>query len=216
MPQGRKLTHAERSLWEYVFGKALTEANVEVVRRPRTMHSGGFTPYCRVNMDGNAYQADYFRDDDMFRPRSAADAHHFLHELSHCWQHLVGMGMLHLSRLAQREGREVREANGMARRPAGMTRQDWRDVKFESVYHYDITAGSDLMDFTLEHQCDIIADYFAWTLWRFPLSAKAWGYPTPTQIQLETVLSAFRANPSYPRYLTRINKARADWRNVER
>ena len=92
MPQGRKLTHAERSLWEYVFGKALTEANVEVVRRPRTMHFGGFTPYCRVNMDGNAYQADYFRDDDMFRPRNAADAHHFLHELSHCWQHLVVWG----------------------------------------------------------------------------------------------------------------------------
>jgi hypothetical protein len=215
MPQGRKLTKGEESLCERVFKDSINARNIEVVRRPKTMKFGGFTPYGRVNMDGSAYRDDYVGE-NFFNPPDKPAAHHFLHELAHAWQHFVGMGMMHLSRLAQKSGRELLAANGMPRRPDGMTREQWSDKKFDAVYSYDISSGSDLMDFTMEQQCDIIADYFALTLWKLEVPDKAWGYATPTQLQLEGVLAKFLADRFYPRYLKRINNARAAWRMEER
>ena len=216
MPQGRNLTRGEESLCQHVFRKSINLRNIEVVKRPKTMHFGGFTPYGRVNMDGNAYEEDYIGE-DMFNPPDVWAAHHFLHEVSHSWQHFVGMGMLHHFRLAQKGGRDVRKANGMPFRPAGMKLKDWRSIKFDSVYSYDITSATDLLDFSMEQQCDIIADYFALKLgWMTTAPAKAFGHPIPTQAQLHGVLRNFLADPAYVRDQKPVNEMRARYRMVER
>ena len=67
-----------------------------------------------------------------------------------------------------------------------------------AVYSYLIAdSDSDLLDFNLEQQCEIIADYFALKLWKKQPS-NHWGYPVATEAQLKSVLSEFLKDPSYP------------------
>lgn len=212
----RNLTTGEESLGLYVFKDSINFRNIEVVRRPKTMKFGGFTPYGPINMDGKFYKDDYIGG-NLFKPLDVSAAHHFLHEMAHSWQHFVGMGMLHLSRLAQKAGKEFRKAKGMPKRPVGMSKDDWSDIKFDSVYAYDIASGDDLLDFTLEQQCDIIADYFALKLkWMKAAPKQAWGYPSPTEADFEPVMAAFLADRSYPRWGKPINDRRAKYRHRER
>jgi len=81
-----------------------------------------------------------------------------------------------------------------------------------AVYSYDAGgAPKDLLDFNVEQQCDIIADYFGWTLWsRQPGSPyNTLGYPAATPKQLAGVLSKFLKDPSYPRFESLGNARRA-------
>ncbi len=111
-------------------------------------------------------------------------------------------------RKAAKDARGVLSAQGLLRR--NHTRADWADLKFDAMYSYDVTAGADLMDFTLEQQCEIIADYYALTLWSWTNpGSKHFGHPIPTRPQLAAVLARFRANPGYPRDLRRMNELRA-------
>lgn len=217
MVQGRNLSKGERKLCYRVFKWSdIDTGNIDVVRRPKTMHFGGFTPYGRINMDGELYRDDYIGD-DITIPIDVGLAHHFLHELAHSWQHLSGMAMMHLSRLSQKHGKAVRVANGKPKRPDGMSRDDWKDIKFDSVYSYDINSGADLLDFTLEHQCEIIADYWALELkWMLYAPKKKFGYPRPTKVQLEAVLDKFLKDRTYARFARPNNDWRARGRQLER
>jgi hypothetical protein len=217
MGQGRNLTDGEQKLCDEVFKWTIVDSwNIQVVRRPRTMHFGGFTPYARINMDGDSYLADYIGE-DIRKPADPYAAHHFLHELAHSWQHLTGMAMMHLSRLSTKHGKAVRVADGKPMRPQGMKRKDWNKIKFNSIYSYDVNYAADLLDFTLEQQCEIIADYYALKLhWMTAAPAKAFGHPTPTLVQLEKVLGAFLADRNYPRYVNPHNLRRSNARTEMR
>jgi hypothetical protein len=208
----RKLTQGEIWLCHHVFRDSLAIHNLEVVKRHGI--SGGFTPYGRVNMDPTVYEADYIGGDLMRPVAPLHRVHHFLHELVHCWQHFVGLGMMHEFRKSRREGRQFRKAHGLKR--STVAKGTWSDVRFDSIYGYDITDHSDLLEFSMEQQGEIIADYFARLLWGFTNTATPHigGYPSNAQFQ--AVLAKFLRDPNYPRDQKRINELRARWRDIPR
>lgn len=205
----RYLTQGERWLCRHVFGASIPTAHVEVMSRKSI--SGGFTPYGRINLDEGLYAQDFIGDDLLLPIEPLVGVHHFLHEMAHSWQHFIGMMIVDSYRRAAKDARGVLSAQGLQRR--NHTRADWGGLKFDAMYSYDITAGADLMDFTMEQQCEIIADYYALTLWswRNP-GSKHFGHPIPTQPQLAAVLARFRVDPGYPRDLRRMNELRAKHR----
>lgn len=209
----RKLTHGEVWLCRTVFKQSLAINNIEVVKRK--VIAGGFTPYGRINLDEHHYCEDFIGEKLSAPLEPLEKVHHFLHELCHCWQHFVGMAMLHEFRKAQKDARQERWAQGLRRRD--LSKIDWRLAKHYSIYSYNVSLGADLMDFSMEEQCEIIADYFAMKLWNFKNTrSKPPGTPYPSQSQLEAVLKKFLADPSYPRLNSRIYNARATFREIER
>ena len=212
----RKLTRGELHLCRVVFKHSLETRNIDVVNRLGSF--GGFTPYGRVNMDRSTYRADYIGGDLNHPTAGTSLAHHFLHELAHCWQHFVGMGMMHEFRKSRREGRKYRKAHGVKDR-------------FDSIYGYNIGDHGDLLDFNMEQQGEIIADYFAWILWHRDNAGNPAPYATaaavvnpgnphwggfPSLAQFRLVLANFLRDPSYPRDSKRINDVRAGWRGILR
>ena len=208
----RKLTQGEIWLCRRVFQNSLATHNLDVVKNP--LISGGFTPYGRVNMDPMVYEEDYIGDDLMHPVAPLHKVHHFLHELVHCWQHFVGMGMMHEFRKSRQEGRAFRKAHGQTRR--SVPKGTWGDVKFDSIYGYDITDHTDLLGFSMEQQGEIIADYFArlwWNYFNFG-TPHLGGYPT--NAEFESVLANFLLNANYPTDKKLINELRARWRDIPR
>lgn len=216
MPQ-RFLTRGEKWLSRHVFGHTIAVDNVQVISRPGI--SGGFTPYGRINLDPSFYADDFIGHkppNNLFNPAEPLHrVHHFLHEMAHSWQHFVGMLIVDSYRKTGKAAREVLHAHGFYRKDFAM--KAWGELMFRARYSYDITAGADLMDFTMEQQCEIIADYYAMTLWSWiNLGSKHFGHLYPTRLQLEAVLAQFRADPAYPRSASRMRELRARYRAVPR
>jgi hypothetical protein len=212
---GRHQTRGERWLCRHVFQHSLPSDIVEVV--PRRAISGGYTPYGIINVDPQLWEDDYIGE-DLYHPRRSDGkpvplhkVHHYLHELAHCWQHFNGVMIVDAYRKAAKNARQVLRDQGLKRRD--FKASDWGDQKFKAMYSYDITAGSDLLDFTMEQQCEIIADYYAMTLWHWTNpNSKHFGHLAPTQSQLAAVLTDFRKDPAYPRNASRMNELRARYR----
>jgi hypothetical protein len=169
---------------------------MEVVARPGGF--GGFTPLGCVNMDPDHFRNDYIGA-NMYRPNLTPvvvpgddpfyHAHHFLHELGHSWQHFVGMPMLaarlkatSAARRKVRAAAEPKVVGGLRMRPTYM---------FRATYNYHPTQHPDLSDYNMEQQCEIIADYFALTMWGRAVRANGSGYPVATVTQLEQILDNF-------------------------
>lgn len=207
MPQGRELTRGEEGLCARVFRNSINAANIEVVKRPKTMKFGGFTPYARINMDGATYKDDYIGE-HLATPPDVGAAHHFLHEMAHSWQHLVGMPMLRLSLQSDRKAKALVKSSGKVKT---------EDTLYAAEYSYNIAASQpDLLDYPMEQQCDIIADYFGWKLWARKIPPNPWGHKIAGIAQLRAVLTKFLADPSYPRWRNLLTRARAQYRNEER
>jgi hypothetical protein len=202
MAQRRPLHDNEEKFVKYVFGTTIFLGNVEVVARSGGF--GGFTPLGCVNMD-----SDHFRDDyigpNMYTPFLTPvvvpgddqfyHAHHFLHELGHVWQHFVGMPMLaarlgatSAARRKVRADAQPKVVGGLRMRPTYM---------FNATYNYHPTQHTDLSDYNMEQQCEIIADYFAQTMWGRAIPANGSGFPIATQGQLEQILDNFLEDRSY-------------------
>lgn len=213
MANRRELTANEAKFVRHVFGSSVSVENIEIVSR--VWLSGGFTPYGGIKMDPQSYQADYIGP-DMYAPPGAPQfdlAYLFLHELGHSWQHFTGAPMLHTATQARRQGRRRVKAAG-----AVMTAFN---VDAE-VYSYQIVASKpDLLDYNMEQQCEIIADYFSHMMWNRALQVNQWDnnnfvYPVATLAQLEGVLAKFRADPSYPKDGRWLWRARSNFRNLDR
>ena len=193
MSQHRNLTAAEATFVQRVFRGSVPAGFVTVAVMKQVY--GGFTPYGRINVGPGTWLEDFIAPVQVPSPSAGAiaDAHHFLHELVHVWQHFVGMAIVHAWTQARAAGRHVLRASGKARYAFN------RDA---ATYTFAITADRpDLLDYTMEQQGDIIADYYAHVLWGRRLDAgpyNIFGYPTPTRGQLEGVLACFIANPTYP------------------
>lgn len=204
MAEERGLTAGERQLCEMIFRNSIPTGMVRIIKR--TVGYGGFTPFHNINASGSSYKPDYIGA-DLLRPPDASGAHWFVHELAHVWQYFVGMPK------APMFFRGRRIARRMLKR-----KKDSIDLNTyygsAALYDYVIDrSGPDLLDFSLEQQAEIIADYFAWTLWSLP-PAFGWpNWPTPTVNQLLDVLSEFCQDPSYPRFDTSGNARRANRRN---
>ena len=204
MAEERGLTTGERQLCEMIFRNSIPTGMVRVIKR--TVGFGGFTPFHNINASEGSYEPDYIGA-DLLRPPKASDAHWFVHELAHVWQYFVGMPKTPMFF----RGRRV--ARGVLKRRTGSIDLDTYDG-VAALYDYDIDrSGLDLLDFSLEFQAEIIADYFAWTLWSLPPDFRWTDWPKPTVNQLLDMLAEFSRDPSYPRFVTRGNSRRANRRN---
>ncbi len=211
MAARRELHANEVKFVRHVFGDSVSPENIEIVARGAL--SGGFTPYGGINMGTSSYRTDYIGP-NMYAPPGAPDfddAYLFLHELGHSWQHFTGAPMVHRFAQARREGRRLVKTGGVADTPFN------RDA---ATYSYEITAAKpDLLDYNMEQQCEIIADWFSHTMWSRPLQANQWGsfgYAVPTRAQLAGVMAKFIADPSYPKGGRWLWRSRSAFRLAER
>lgn len=203
----RSLTCNERSVAESIFRGSVPLSDVEIVVRARLY--GGFTPYGTINVGPESYAADYIAPTLATAPRAdlVEDAHFFLHEMTHVWQHFVGMPVALAWARARAEGRRVLRRSGKPRFAF------YRDA---ATYAYSITSDrADLLDYNMEQQCEIVADYFAHRLWGRALAANSFnvfGYPTPSPDELRSVLGRFLSDPAYPSREPGLWHARARFR----
>jgi len=211
MSKRRELTANETKFVRHVFGDSVSIENTEVVQRAWLY--GGFTPLGAINMDPNSYLTDYIGP-NMYQPLGGPGfdlAYLFLHELGHSWQHFCGAPMLHLFAQARALGRRSVKASGKANTPVN------RDA---ATYSYAIVPTKpDLLDYNMEQQCEIIADYFSNVMWKRTLQMNQWGgfgTPVPSLVQLEGVMARFLADPSYPKQDRGLWRARSWARNLER
>ncbi len=204
MAEERVLTAGERQLCEKVFRNSIPTSMVRVIKRP--VGRGGFTPFHNIRMSEGSYRADYIGE-NLLKPPDAKKAHFFLHELAHVWQYFVGMPKVTMffrgRRVARRVLKEKKNSIDL-------------DTYYGDAALYDYLidpSRPDLLDYSLEFQAEIIADYFAWTLWSLTPEFKWTDWPKPTVGRLLDVLSEFSRDPSYPRYETRGNTRRANRRH---
>lgn len=164
----RDLTASEKKLARHVFGSSINLANVKVRKGARGGHTA-ITPFGSISFSKTDYRAD-FVGPDMLNPTSQTDAHWFLHEMTHVWQHYIGLRVM-----------------------ARAVRQWFKTLgKYNTAYGYTIQAGKDLLEYNLEQQGDIVADYFAWRLgW------SNWAGLTGTG-NYEAVLANFLNDRKYP------------------
>lgn len=213
MGDERSLTRGETQLCQMIFRDSIPTGLVRVVRRK--VGYGGFTPFEKINVDDGHYKPDYVGNDllrlsniEVLRGSTAAqDAHWFVHELAHVWQYFVGMPKAPMFFKSRRVGRRL-----LWQRTRTVDLNTYDGDAAIYAYHID-RPGLDLLDFNLEHQCEIIADYFAWTLWNLKPDFKWTDWPMPTVEQLLAVLSRFNQDPTYPRRETVRNVRRADRRS---
>ena len=211
MSQHRNLTAAEAACAQRIFRGSIPTGFVTVSVMKHVF--GGFTPYGRINVGPGTWLEDFVAPVQVPSPppASIADAHLFLHEMVHVWQHFVGMAIVHEWTQARASGRRVLRETGKARYAFN------RDA---GTYAYAITADQpDLLDYNMEQQGDIIADYYAHVLWGRRLDAgpyNIFGYPTPTRAQLAGVLARFIENPAYPMLERGLWAARARFRSRPR
>lgn len=208
MAERRSLTEDEACIVQRIFRSSVPPARIQVVRR-RHLY-GGYTPYGDINVGPGSYSDNYVpallagaRDED-----AVNDAHFFIHEMAHVWQHHIGMALALEWMRARAEGRRVLRASGKGRYAFN------RDA---GTYAYQITPGKpDLLDYNMEQQCDIVADYFASLFWGRRLDANPYnifGYTPPTRGQLCAVLGNFLTDPRYPMRDRALWRRRAAFRN---
>ena len=204
MAEERCLTAGERQLSKMIFRNSIPTGMVRVIKR--TGGFGGFTPFHNIRASKTSYEPDYIGE-NLLKPPSVSDAHWFLHELAHVWQYFVGMPKAAMFLRGRRVARGV-----LWRKERSIDLDTYYGTA--AIYDYTIDgSGPDLLDFSLEQQAEIIADYFAWTLWTSPPEFRWPDWPKPTVNQLIDVLSEFSQDPSYPRFETRGNSRRANRRN---
>lgn len=180
----RDLTAGEKKLARYIFRDSLNYDNIGVVRRSFNGNTA-ITPFGSMSFPKDKYQQD-FVGNDIFHPPSTGDAHWFVHELAHVWQHYVGMRVILLG--------------GLLHLKPGKS--------FSDIYGYTLHAGKDLMEYNIEQQGDIIADYYAHILWGLPLSHPLSAY--------EDALHKFLMDRCYPLDERPIRRVRASLRALTR
>ncbi len=200
----RKLTPGETGLCRHVFRHALDPDRITLVGRPGYTLTSFVIGQC-IHI-GGGLKDDYIGADLSSPLGNPTEIMELLHEMAHCWQSAVGISLA-LGRIkATREGRRNRRAAGIRRRdffdnPAqsrDSNRIDWEAARHASIYGYDAGDGADLLDFNIEQQADILADYFGTRLWRAKLGAS--DALSPAELAaLEPVMARFNANPAYPR-----------------
>lgn len=200
MANGRGLTSGEGKLCKTIFADTIPVGMVRVVERKALY--GGFTPYHKINAGEESYREDYVGA-NVLKPPDPERAHWFVHELAHVWQHVVGMPKARMFFAGRQEARRLLRAQGKGGDLDTYAGQ-------AALYDYDASRpGLDLLDFSLEQQCEIIADFAAWTLWDMPPQHLGSHCPVPTKAQLAAVLDQFYADPGYPAREGRANTRRA-------
>jgi len=137
---GRKLTSGEESLAKEMFGNDIDYTKVRIYDKKWAFFQGN-----RVAMtpDGNIYFApDVYKKD--FSLASDGSKHFFIHEMTHVWQHQNGQAVL------KGAGTEQVFIELPSRLGLG-----------KGAYPYELDVRKDLLDYGVEQQASIVADYWA-------------------------------------------------------
>lgn len=195
----RNLTRGEEKFAKSIFGGSINYRNVRVIGG-RALKNVAITPLGDMYFPFDDYKTD-FVGSNMYLPvpvpavapaqpatpqANIHDAHWFLHEFVHVWQHYVGMRVILLAAQAHLKGKGA----------------------FSAIYGYSLAANTDLLDYNIEQQGDIIADYYASTYWNRPLTQ-------PVALYAD-VLANFFDDPTYPIDEKFGRRLRARIRNWER
>jgi hypothetical protein len=185
MKERRYLTTGEEKLARFVFGDFLNYRNIQVVKR-NFKGNNAITPFGNITFPSNYYKSDFVGNSFRSVPiLDVNDAHWFLHELVHVWQHYVGMRVIVLAITSR--------------------------LKPGYVYNYTLEPGTDLLDYNVEQQGDIIADYFAAEVLKWA------GANISQPVHLyQQVLANFINDPKYPMEGRWMRKVRAAIRGLDR
>ena len=137
---GRKLTSGEENLAKEMFGNDIDYNKVSIYDRKWAFFQGN-----RVAMapDGNIYFAPDVHKKD-FSLGSDGTKHFFIHEMTHVWQYQKGQAVL------KRAGAEQLFIELPSRIGLG-----------SGAYLYELDVRKNLLDYGIEQQASIVADYWA-------------------------------------------------------
>ena len=137
---GRKLTSGEKNIAKEMFGNSINYTKVSIYDRKWAFFQGE-----RVAMtpDGNIYFAPDVYEKD-FSLASDGTKHFFIHEITHVWQYQNGQAVLPRAGTSQ-VLLELPSRVGLG----------------NGAYQYQLDARKDLLDYGVEQQASIIADYWA-------------------------------------------------------
>jgi hypothetical protein len=197
MRRRRQLTDGERKLAKHVFKDSLNLDNVRVIEHfmsAGNLDDTAITPFGSIYFHSSDYRDDFIGS-DMYKPPKPGEAHWFLHELAHVWQHYVGTKVTLRGMVLHAKAKKLQKKN----------------PGYDPYDYAGTPVMADLLDYNLEQQGDIVADYFAWKLqWKtthgLQLGAKDY----------EKILKNFLADPTYPRRRRPIWNIRAVLRGLER
>ena len=163
----RILSHAEVGLVKRIFKSSINCSSVHIYNKKWTIFQAGdraMTPRGEIYAPDEIYSEDY----GSFGSRPD-DKHLFIHEMVHVWQ------------WQQRILDPIRSAINLS-----------ANGKFS--YNYKLDGRKDLLDYNMEQQADIIADYFLNSLFGYKnVDSSASG----TVSQYVGVLNNFLKNPNY-------------------
>lgn len=139
----RKITDNELKLAKSIFGNSLNYSKVYV-------HDSGWFPFglqsksTAVTPNGEIYftKADYLADFALPKTGSKTwinDAHWFIHEMVHVWQFQIGFSV---------------KTQGVVD-----LKNEVKTLGSHDAYEYDLSGKSDLNEFIMEAQADLLADY---------------------------------------------------------
>jgi hypothetical protein len=154
----RGLTAGEIEIARSVFGNSIDYGKVRI-------HNSSYVPGQGDNIvtpNGELYCGSHYSEDF-----SKTNPRIFIHEMTHVWQY---------------------QNNILDPRVSAMAAWAKCGFKYANAYAYQADPSKDLMDYNLEQQADMVADYF---------TAKRDGRREQADIDRESVLSKFIANPSY-------------------
>jgi len=172
----RGLTLNERALAETVFQNALNYERIRVHDDKYIFFQANnvlMTPNGEIYAPGTMYRKDYAAEELNFKEL-------FIHELAHVWQYQIGVLNPKLSGLFE----FVR--NGFS---------------YHKAYRYVLESGRDLIEYGMEQQAAMVADYFL-----VVVSGEGFGRHNANKESFEQkrellaeVMANFIANPEYAR-----------------
>jgi hypothetical protein len=181
----RYLSAGEEKLARYVFGDCLNYQNIQVIKRPLKGDTA-ITPFGNITFPSNHYKTDFVGGSIFGVPYlDVSDAKWFLHELVHVWQHYVGMRVVLLAITSR--------------------------LKSKQVYQYTLEPGTDLLDYNIEQQGDIISDYYAAEVFKW--MGESLSQPLPLY---KEVLENFINNSAYPLKGHWLRRVRSTIRGLDR
>jgi hypothetical protein len=131
----RNLTSGEELLAREVYQNSVDYTKVKI-------HDGGYiwfqpddsgmTPNGEIYVTGTAYSTDYARASNGLKS-------FFIHEMCHVWQYQTGI----LNPILSALGEQLRNS-----------------FDYSKAYPYTLTKDKDLLDYGMEQQAAIVADYF--------------------------------------------------------